>query len=72
MTPHLETLESAGQGIKEARSRIAATRESLQAVLDRDIDLPEFRQAVARLDRSEAELAQVEGILDGQAAASGG
>ena len=37
------------------------TRESLQAVLDRDIDVPEFRQAIARLERIEADLTRIEG-----------
>ena len=61
MTPHLETLETVGEGIDEARAKIVATRESLQAVLDRDIDVPEFRQAIARLERIEAELTRIEG-----------
>jgi hypothetical protein len=60
MTPHTEALEAVGQGIDEARVKIVATRESLQAVLDRDIDVPEFRQAVARLERIEAELSRIE------------
>jgi hypothetical protein len=59
MTPHLETLESVGQDIDEARAKIVVTRESLQAVLDRDIDVPEFRQAIARLERIEAELTRM-------------
>ena len=61
MTPHLETLETVGQGIDEARAKNVATRESLQAVLDRDIDVPEFRQSVERLERMEADLARIEG-----------
>ena len=59
MTAQIESLESAGQGIEAARVRIAATRESLQAVLDRDLDVPEFRQAIARLERLEAEVKRV-------------
>jgi hypothetical protein len=60
MTRHTETLETVGQGIDEARARIVATRESLQPVLDRDIVVPEFRQAIARLERAEAELNRIE------------
>jgi hypothetical protein len=60
ITPHLETLETVGQGIDDALAKIVATRESLQAVLDREIDVPEFRQAIARLVRVEAELDRVE------------
>ena len=61
MTPHLETVETAGEGIDEARAKIVATRESLQAVLGREIDVPEFRQAIARLEQIEAELTRIEG-----------
>jgi hypothetical protein len=57
----LETLETVDQGIDEARAKIVETRESLQAVLDREIDVPEFRQAVARLEWIEAELTRIEG-----------
>jgi hypothetical protein len=60
MTRHTETLEAVGQGIDEARARIVATRESLQPVLDRDIVVPEFRQAIGRLERVEAELNRIE------------
>jgi hypothetical protein len=61
MTPQLKTLETVGQDIDEARAKIVATRESLQAVLDRGIDVPEFRQSVERLERIEAELTRIEG-----------
>ena len=61
MTPQLETIETVGQDIDEARAKIVATRESLQAVLDRGIDVPEFRQSVERLERIEAELTRIEG-----------
>jgi hypothetical protein len=57
---HLETLEAAGEGIDQARARIVETRQGLQAVLDRNIDVPEFRQAVERLERMEAELDRIE------------
>ncbi len=51
MMPHLETLDSVGQGIDESRAKIVETRELLQAVLDRGIDVPEFREA-ARAESS--------------------
>ena len=63
MTPNLETLEFVGQDLDEARAKIVATRESLQAVLDRDIDVPEIRRAVERLEGLEAELDRVEAGL---------
>ncbi len=60
MTPHLEMLETIGQDLDEARAKIKATRELLQAVLDRDIDVPAFRQAIERLERVEADLDRAE------------
>jgi hypothetical protein len=61
MTPHLETLETVSQDLDEARARIVATRESLQAALDlQESDIPEISQAVARLERVEAELTRIE------------
>jgi hypothetical protein len=65
MTPHLETLETDGQGIDEARAKIVVTRESLQAALDlQDADIPEISQAIAWLERVEAELTRIEsGIM---------
>ena len=67
MTPQIETLETAGQGLDEARIRIAATLESLQAVLDRDLDVPEFRQAIGRLERLEAELERIDLRIENRA-----
>jgi len=61
MTPQPETLETVGHGIDEVRAKIVATRESLQSVLDRGIDVPVFRQSVERLERIEAELMRIEG-----------
>jgi hypothetical protein len=62
MTPHLETLETVGQGIDEARAKIVATRESLQSALDlQEADIPEISHAIARLERVEAELTRIEG-----------
>jgi hypothetical protein len=59
MTPHLETLETDGHGIDDARAKFVATRKSLQSVLDRDIDVPAFRQAITRLECEEAELIKI-------------
>lgn len=62
MTPQLETLETVGQGMDEARAKLVATRESLQAALElQEADVPEIRQAIARLERMEAELTRIEG-----------
>lgn len=65
MTPQLETLERVGDGIDEARAKIVATRESLQAALDlQEADIPEISQTIARLERIEAELNRIEsGIM---------
>ncbi len=61
MTSRLETLETVGEGIDEARAKIVATRESLQAALDlQEADIPEISQAIARLERVEAELTRIE------------
>ena len=49
-----------GRGL-EARAKIVATRESLQAVLElQEADSPEISQAIARLERVEAELTRIE------------
>jgi hypothetical protein len=62
MTPQLETLETVGENLDEARAKIVATGESLQAALDlQEADIPEISQAIARLERVEAELARIEG-----------
>ncbi len=50
-----------GRGL-EARAKIVATRESLQAALElQEADIPEISQAIARLERVEAELTRIEG-----------
>jgi hypothetical protein len=49
-----------GQGLDGARTKIDATREALIAILERDIGVPEFRQAIDRLDRVEADLERIE------------
>jgi hypothetical protein len=62
MTSHLETLETVGEDLDEARAKIVATGESLQAALDlQEADIPEISQAIARLERVEAELTRIEG-----------
>jgi hypothetical protein len=68
MTPHLETLETVGRDLDEARAKLAATRESLQAFLDAQGDIPEFRQAVARLERIEAQITKVERVVENHCA----
>jgi hypothetical protein len=57
MLDHLETLDTAAQGLDEARARIEATRAALRAALDGG---EELRQLVARLDRMAAELGRIE------------
>jgi hypothetical protein len=56
MTPQLETV---GQDLDEAHAKIDAAREAMRAILERGIDVPEFRQAIDRLDRVEAELDRI-------------
>jgi hypothetical protein len=55
--------ESVGQGLNDARTKSDAAREAMLAILEREIDIPEFRQAIDRLDRVEAELARIEGQI---------
>jgi hypothetical protein len=57
MTPQLDTV---GQDLDEARTKIDAAREAMLAILERGIDVPEFQQALDRLDRVEAELERIE------------
>jgi hypothetical protein len=62
MTPRLERIEMVGQGIDEARARIMATRESLQATLDlHETDDSDISRAIARFGRVEAEPTRIEG-----------
>ena len=67
----LETLETVGQSIDEARARFVATRESLQEVLDRGINVPEFRQAIAGPKRVKAKPTWVEGKIADQSMIGG-
>jgi hypothetical protein len=55
-----DRLETIGQDLGDARTKIDAAREAMLAILEREIDIPEFRQAVTRLDRVEAELERIE------------
>jgi hypothetical protein len=54
-------LETIGQELDEDRTKIEAARDAMLAILGRDIDAPELRQAVGRLERIEAELERIEG-----------
>jgi archaellum component FlaC len=63
-----ETLETAAGELNEVRDRLDATREALQRVLDsQDGDLDAIQQAMARLERIEAEVARIEGVCAGRA-----
>jgi hypothetical protein len=53
-------LKTIGQELDEARTKIEAARDAMLAILGRDIDAPEFRQAVGRLERIDAELERIE------------
>ena len=62
-----ETLDTAGQDLEQARARIEAAREALQASLDGQA-APEVLEAIARLDRLAAGVAKVEQVVQGRAA----
>jgi hypothetical protein len=64
-----ETLDTAGQDLEQARARIEAAGEALQASLDGQV-APEVLEAIARLDRLAAGVAKVEQVVQGQAAVS--
>ena len=51
--------ETLGQELSDARGKIEQTRKTLQAALQ-NAEVPDFRQAVARLGRVEAELVRIE------------
>jgi hypothetical protein len=55
--------------LAEARAKIDATREALQAALDAQ-DGAAIRQTLARLERIADEVARVERVVEGQEAAS--
>jgi hypothetical protein len=53
-------------------ARLEAAREALQPLLDgQDGDLAPVRQAVARLERMEAEVARIEAVVAEQAVVTG-
>jgi hypothetical protein len=54
------TLESVGSDLDEARQKLQAARQALEAD---PVDIPEFRQAIARLVRMEAELDRIEAAI---------
>jgi hypothetical protein len=58
-----ESLEAAADKLNDARTKIDAAWEAILAILERDIDVPGFRQAIDRLDLVEAELARIEGQI---------
>jgi hypothetical protein len=58
MTPQLETV---GSDLDEARERSRAARQAAPQ------HTPKIRQAVARLERMEAELERIDGVMAGQA-----
>ena len=64
-----ETLDTAGQDLGQARARIEAAGEALQASLDGQV-APEVLEAIARLDRLAAGVAKVEQVVQGRAAVS--
>ena len=64
-----ETLDTAGRDLEQARARIEAAREALQAALDGQV-APEVLEAIARLERLAAGVAKVEQVVRGQAAVS--
>jgi len=53
-------LDAIGQDLDEARAKLQAARQVLH---DAPHDAPEIRQAVARLERMEAELERIEGRI---------
>ena len=64
-----ETLDAAGENLEQARARIEAAGEALQASLDGQV-APEVREAIARLDRLAAGVARVGRVVQRQAAMS--
>ena len=58
--------------LEEARAKIEAAREVMLAILERGINAPEFRQAVARLERIEAELRRIESRIADRATGTNG
>ena len=61
------TLNSIVHGLEAARSKIATTRQALQAA---PTDAPEIQRAIARLERLEAELIRIDGVVTERASAA--
>jgi hypothetical protein len=70
MLDNLDVRETAGQDLDQARAKIEATREALQAVLDAHGG-DELRQLVERLDRMAAEVARIEDVVASEAVGVG-
>jgi hypothetical protein len=69
---HDDKLSHVSDGLAAVLARLEAAREALQPLLDgKDGDLAPVRQAVARLERMEAEVARIEGVVAGQGAQAG-
>ncbi|HYO30552.1 MAG TPA: hypothetical protein VER37_08250 [Thermomicrobiales bacterium] len=64
-----ETLDTAGQDLGQARARIEAARDALQASPVGQVT-PEVLEAIARLDRLAEGVARVEQVVQGRAAVS--
>ena len=67
-----DKLSHVSEGLAEVLARLEAAREALQPLLDgQDGDLAPVRQAVARLERMEAEVARIEAVVAEQAVGVG-
>ena len=67
-----DQLSHVSEGLAEVLARLEAAREDLQPLLDgQDGDLAPVRQAVARLERMEAEVARIEAVVAEQAVGVG-
>jgi hypothetical protein len=67
-----DQLSHVSEGLAEVLARLEAAREALQPLLDgQDGDMAPIRQAVARLERMEAEVARIEAVVEGQAVGVG-
>ncbi len=67
-----DQLSHVSEGLAQVLARLEAAREALQPLLDgQDGDLAPVRQAVARLERMEAEVARIEAVVAEQAVGVG-
>ena len=63
---HPDTLDLASDGLAQARARLEAAREALQPTVGRGWAMEAaIRDAVARLERMEAEVARIEAVVRG-------